>query len=227
MDELLYINIHCHSEDLHRRVITLRSISPGEASEALRFKWLTVGLHPWHIHLHDTNELLKQVEIIAQHDNVVAIGEAGLDRNTEASLSLQEDIFSKQALIAERIQKPLIIHCVRCYPELMAMHKLISPKMDWIIHGFRGNQEIAYELIKRGIYLSFGAALTGVHKNIKEVFSLIPNNRIFLETDESNLSIEDIYKKAALLKNISLEEMKQIITNNFNTVFKDNEKGMA
>jgi len=88
----------------------------------------------------------------------------------------------------------------------MSLKKQFSRSSPWIIHGFNGNQQIAERLLQENIYLSFGENLTKSEK-LQKIFSQIQINCLFIETDVSDFPIEELYKKAAALKNISLQTL--------------------
>ncbi len=141
--------------------------SPAEA-------WYSAGIHPWDS---DKEPDWNWLEKIVEDPRVVAVGEAGLDRLRGADLERQKKIFSSQALIAEKAGKPLIIHCVRCWAELLQLHALIKPKVKWIIHGFRGKAALAQQLLDAGMDISLGP-------NAPETLTqIIPPSRLHHETD--------------------------------------------
>jgi len=151
---------------------------------------------------------------------MLAIGEAGLDKICNVDFSLQLKYFEKQIQISEQFKKPLIIHCVKAFNEIIQLKKLFKPRQSWIIHGFNKNEETAQQLMKNDIKLSFGADLL----KSKKLQTLLKGNdfkNIFLETDDRDVSIEKIYIFAAGLKECSLEEFKQQIYGNFKTIFGD------
>ena len=96
------------------------------------------------------------LRVLVSGSGVVAIGEAGLDTLAESPMDLQKEVFLAQANLAEETHKPLIIHCVKAWADLIACKKAVKPEMPWIIHGFRGNGELASQLVRLGFYLSFG-----------------------------------------------------------------------
>ena len=143
----------------------------------------SVGFHPWYATQCCNFSLLEQQ---LTHPQVVALGEAGLDRLRGSSLAVQMPIFEKQALLAEEYGKPMIIHCVRCYDGLLAIHKKLRPRQPWIIHGYMGKPELAKQLTDKGIYLSFGEKF-----NAQSV-AVVPQELLLVETDESHLPIDQI-----------------------------------
>ena len=81
------------------------------------------------------------------HPQVLAMGEAGLDKLADASLSLQREVFEYQARLAEETDKPLVIHLVKAVDELLKLKQKIRPVKPWIIHGFRGKAVLAEEYL--------------------------------------------------------------------------------
>ncbi len=215
-----YIDIHTHTinnvEDfsiINKRVTSTNIVVPTKGSYSL-------GIHPW-----DTKgiseDIIDILQKISLKSNIIAIGECGLDRLRGADMDTQKNIFIQHAKLADKINKPLIIHCVKAFSELMNIYKLIKPQNPWIIHGFNQNINIAKELIKQKIYLSFGYQLLNDRSNAAKVFSEIEKEYIFVETDESNINIKEIYGQATILRNISFECFEKIIVSNFKKCFKN------
>lgn len=123
---------------------------------------------------------------MASDERIVAIGECGLDILRGASPKQQEDIFEQQALIAEQVGKPLIIHCVRATDRLLNIHRKLRPSVPWIVHGFRGKPETAMQLLRAGMLISLGE-----HFNPATAATL-PEGSYFIETDDSPLPVETI-----------------------------------
>lgn len=179
---------------------------PGISSNLL----FSLGIHPWYITRPE-----KQIELLRStiHRGITAIGETGLDKLTSAPLSLQEDIFIAQALLAEEIQKPLIIHCVKAWSELISLKKKILPEVPWIIHGFRGNKILSEQLINQGFYLSFSNRFN------PDALRAEIQNRIFLETDDTNTGIKEIYQTVATHLHLETELFALQIRENVRAVF--------
>ena len=182
--------------------IVIHNLSPEEAVNNLTDKYISVGLHPWHIKT-NWQEQFYLTEQCASQERVLMIGEAGLDKVCRTGFTLQQEIFRRQALLAETVRKPLIIHCVKAMQEVLAFHKEIHPSSPWIIHGFHGKPEQAREFLLHGFYLSFG------EKFNQESLIITPLERLCTETDESSIPIESIYWKIAKTKNISIEELQR------------------
>lgn len=178
----------------------------------------TYGIHPWFI---DRNNLRQQIESVRKNaDNpaILAIGEAGFDKLKGADPSLQRSVFEKQVEISEEVKKPVVIHCVRAWDELLSVHKRMRPKMPWIVHGFRGNVELAMQLLTKGMYLSFWFNFI-LRADSSKIIRALPGDRIFLETDGSDTGIIEIYGKVAGDNGIEVEELKSKILSNFKAFF--------
>ncbi len=213
-----YINIHTHSP-MPNRNISVRSYQPGELEEldVSENTHRSAGIHPWYIENVDKsfNQLIEALE----EDSLLLIGECGLDHVWGASQDLQESVFRKHIELSEKYEKPLLIHCVKAYNEVIAIFKEMQPKQTWIIHGFSGSQQLMEQLLDLGFYLSFGKAITNVKSKAYEVFKDVPLDRIFLETDDSPLNIRKIYEKAAEIKQIDVTELETCLVENFNKLF--------
>ncbi|WP_317048231.1 TatD family hydrolase [Flavobacterium arcticum] len=153
-------------------------------------------------------------------DNCLALGECGLDKRIEISLEIQEAIFEKQLLLAKKYNKPVILHIVAAFQELIAIKNKIQPNVPIIVHGFSKNAQVAKQLLDNGFYLSFGKYLLR-NPELLEVLAQVPENRFFLETDTIEEGIGEVYKKAATARNTDIENIKNIINNNFKTVFRN------
>lgn len=159
--------------------------------------YYSYGIHPWYIEDKD-RQLLLLTEALFD-PAVVALGEAGLDKQIAIPMPLQIDIFIEQVKLSEEFAKPLIIHCVKAWDELLAIKKELQPRMPWIVHGFRGNAMLAQQLINKGFFLSFGARF-----NPEALHTAWPNC-LFAETDESDLPITEIYANIATQLNVSID----------------------
>jgi TatD DNase family protein len=130
-------------------------------------------------------------------------------------------VFEKQLALAEKYKKPVLIHCVGAFQEIIAIKKKMNISVPLIIHGFSKNIEVANQMIKNGFYLSFGKNLI-LNKELEMVFNSIPKDRIFLETDTIEKDIIAVYEIASKYRNIEVDKMCSIINANFDTVFNKN-----
>jgi TatD DNase family protein len=160
----------------------------------------SVGIHPCHAD-DFSPELIDKMMAWSTDKRLVALGECGLDKNSRVSMEQQLNVFEQQIILSEKTGKPLIIHCVGCFNELFELKKKLNPRQLWIIHGFRGKPQLAQQALNAGCSLSFGE-----HFNVESV-RLTPIDRLFVETDESQLLISEIYHSIALIKNCLPEEL--------------------
>ena len=173
-------------------------------------KWFSAGIHPAKIS-ENFEMQFSWLKEIAQHENFVAIGECGLDGLIDVDEKLQGEVFLKQIELANELKKPVIIHCVRRFPKLISLSKI--SKVPMIVHGFNKKKTIGEELLKKQFYLSFGKSLLE-NVDLQNFLGEISLNQIFLETDDSDFDIEKLYQKVAEIKNISLEDLDEIIREN-------------
>jgi len=212
-----YYDIHTHNKSQRAGCLSIVNLYEG-FDAAPRFEACSVGLHPWHLENHDVafRELEKEVAL----GNVLAIGECGLDKVCDTDWQLQNDIFSKQIELAERSNKPLVIHCVRAYEEVMRMLEEQHVTVPVIFHGFNKNMQLAKQLVSKGYYLSFGEALMSQKGHAADALSAIPADQFFLETDDNPTAITDIYQKAAAILNTTEEGIILQVQKNFQNVFR-------
>ena len=211
-----FINLHTHKFSNLSDVIEVVNQYPWEFDASIPN--YSIGIHPWYI---DENRLESELEIIKeklQLSECLALGECGLDKRIEIPLELQFSVFKKQLEIVKQTNKPIVLHCVAAYDEVIAIKKEMKIENPMIIHGFSKNEQVAKTLLNNGFYLSFGKYLLR-NPDLEKVFTFAPENQILLETDTIEESIYQVYKKAAFIKGISIEEMKAIIFNNFSRIF--------
>ncbi|MGE5352192.1 MAG: TatD family hydrolase [Acidobacteriota bacterium] len=216
-----FINIHTHGDNCGSDEVSLINIfaeefEPNTLNESCFY---TVGLHPWNLGKTDHEKAIENVRKASGYPMVKAIGETGLDRAIDVSWEVQTEIFIRHLEIAEAVKKPMMIHCVRAFSDIIAIKKKYKFTAPWIIHGYNSNLQTAGQLLKYGCYLSFGKFLFNSKSKVPDVFAEVPMERFFLECDDSNLSIETIYEKASALKNISLDILKRQMKENFLTLF--------
>ncbi len=211
----LHINIHSHApaqpgewaiQNLYNNFNSI--IKPGTYS---------AGLHPWYIHETAWKQEFESLKSLSRQEHVIAIGECGLDKVCNTPFQLQQQVFIAQLLWANEINKPLIIHCVRAFDEILKLLEIHKNKVPVIFHGFNKNRLLAEKLTTKGHWVSFGKAL--LQPGSHDAFSLVPAGQFFLETDDATVSIEPIYKAAANIKNTTVDELHLQLKKNVHTVF--------
>ncbi|GGH14998.1 TatD family hydrolase [Pedobacter zeae] len=211
-----FLDIHTHKTAVQKGVTSIQSLSlTNDIFLAMpKTKPISVGLHPWFAQIDQLDFQMKYLTVVANQNNVKLIGECGLDRLRGENLENQVIILEKQLELAEKIRKPLILHCVKCFSELIAVKERLKVKVPMIIHGFNKNEVLGKQLLDKGFILSFGTAAL---KASSGVAKLIENtDRFFLETDDSDISIQEIYQAAAILKKCSVDELKARIFADWN-----------
>ncbi|OXB10596.1 hydrolase TatD [Flavobacterium plurextorum] len=211
-----FFNFHTHQFTNQSDILELVNQYPQDFDASIPY--YSIGIHPWYIKEDRLEDDLKIIEEKLQTKNCLALGECGLDKRVEIPLELQIQVFEKQLALAEKYRKPVVIHCVAAFQEIIAIKKRMKISVPMIIHGFSKNSQVAEQLIAAGFYISFGKYLLQ-NPNLKEVFQKIPNDRFFLETDTIDESIQQVYNLAAAYKNSTVKELQEIITRNYERVF--------
>ena len=163
---------------------------------------------------------ISQILRFSDSQILKAIGECGLDRACDSDFELQREVFIKQIELSEQYHKPMIIHAVRSYPDIISIRKETKSNQPWIIHGFNGNEHSAEQLLRHdGIYLSLGDVLFKNEKRAERLLDIIPLDRLFLETDVAERSIVEVYEKASLLSGVATDILRKDIFDNFVKIF--------
>lgn len=165
-------------------------------------------------------------DLIKNHSKIVAIGEIGLDYYwNKDNKEKQREVFRKQLEIAEKLDIPVVIHSRDSIGETYEI--LSEYKVRGVIHCFSGSLEMAKKFIDLGFLLGIGGVVTFKNSKLYQVIEKIPLTSIVLETDSPYLSPEPnrgkinessniplIAEKIASIKNVSLEKVASITTNN-------------
>jgi TatD DNase family protein len=214
--EIRYIDFHSHQPGRGGDTITIMNLMAGEEVPAdfPQNTLFSAGIHPWQLSGDNTEQLQTELILTAAHPHVVLIGEAGFDRLKGPSTEIQYRAFVFQAEMAVEMNKPMVIHCVRGWEELRRAHREVNPDRPWVIHGFRGNGELAASLSGDGFWFSLGSK--GISPDILRTIS---HERILLETDDTGESIEDVYRIFAVKAGYDEETAFSLIKGNFNSLF--------
>lgn len=163
------------------------SATSAELSEKYPFFWCACGVHPHEaekeLKTTDINEIEKRIVNFAEKKKCVAIGEIGLDYHYDFSpRELQKEIFELQLKLSKELDLPVIVHDREAHEDTMTLLKKYRPK--GVVHCFSGSVEMAREVLKLGMYIGLGGAVT--FKNAKKpvaVAAATDIDRILLETD--------------------------------------------
>ena len=211
-----YINIHTHHLSKDDGVFFFNNRF-GFDKELYTKSYFSIGIHPWDADL----EFSKiEFENFISHQNCAAIGECGLDNLKGLDLDFQKTIFKFQLNLAVKYKKPVIIHCVKAFDEIVEVCEPFQSKIPLIIHGFNKSEQLAKQLIDKGFYISFGYV---IFKKNDFNFNAICLDNLFLETDnDDKLTIKEIYNVCALRFKISKIDLKEKIYSNFTNLFLKN-----
>ena len=220
----MFVDIHTHADN--QSVI---KIVNGDEVRILR----TEGIHPWELDRHfDWSEAewrnLRQTidsklsytgdfstPFHSARNDVSAIGEVGLDKVHKETFEKQIKVFEEMIRLSETYRKPMIIHCVRAYSEIIEIRKKSKATMPWVIHGFSSSVETMRQLLRHDMYISLGEVLYRNENQAVEILKNVPLDRLFLETDVSGRDIREVYAKAAKLMNCEVEFLCNKIFENY------------
>ena len=195
----MLIDIHTHLSDTSSTLNAIVNCEPNEF-RPVDGQLYSVGVHPWTLgegrEVVDKQTLLR----VASHPQVVAIGESGIDLLRGGVLFQQMLVFRQAVEVSEELSKPLIIHCVKAHDIIAQLRREMKPRMDWIIHGFRGKPTVAQILLQSGCSLSYGEQFN------PESLAVTPLDRLYAETDTSMLSIDAIVQALSASRGVDLTQ---------------------
>ncbi len=246
----MYTDTHCHiRSDIYKNIdeIIELSINAGvtkminngtnlesnkevlELSEKYKALYPALGIQPEEL----DDDINKSLDFIENNiDKIIAIGEIGLDYYySNDTKTKQLEIFEKQMKLADKYNKPVIIHSRNAFDDTIKIIKKY-PKVKGVIHCFSGNLKEAEEYINQGYMLGIGGIVTFKNSDLKNVLKEIPIQNIVLETDSPYLSpvpnrgkqnnpsnIPHIASFLTNIYNVSLKEISQEIEKNVNSIF--------
>lgn len=217
-DKKRYINIHGHRQASSiDEWVMMNLMAKDFPPEDIENGYYSIGFHPYNVEKADELETLEKVKRAVEHPRVLAVGEIGLDKSIEAPMEKQMRIFEKQVAIAESVNLPVVLHVVRAFNEMVGFMKANQPVVPMIVHGYSGSPQMAEELVKAGFMISFGEAISGEHSKIVEALQRVPVEKMFLETDEGDMDIRELYQFAAVIKGVSVDHLRLQIYENART----------
>lgn len=212
-----YINIHTHHKPLAINEFVLRNAYLFSQKSDIIQCGFSYGVHPWLVSQFEWDQVEKtMLQLLVEH-KMQAVGETGLDK-LKPFWEKQVYFFEQQALLAEKYRKPVIVHCVKAYYELIPFIKKINT--PFILHGYDGNLFQTKELAKmEQVYFSFGPRQFKNPEKLKATINFIGRHRIFLETDTYRIPVERVYGEAIKIMNINERELIRQIQQNYERVF--------
>ena len=209
-----FVDIHTHTTKTGDNLIQIVNLDIQRDVPELGY--FSYGIHPWALDNTEfqSEKALQTLEEKLKLPQVLALGEAGLDKMHKASFEQQIELFERQIELSEALQKPMILHDVRSHNEIIALQKKHRAKQHWVVHGFSGTEQDIKQLIGQGIFLSVGESLLHPERKIYKSFKFIDLDYLFIETDMAEIGVEKVYETAAkLLETDIVTIQKQIFTN--------------
>lgn len=153
-----------------------------ELCEKYKYFYCALGIHPSEISDNSETEF-QSIKVLTNYGKCVAVGEIGLDYHYDfVPKDKQLEFFEKQLQFATEADLPVIVHDREAHEDTLTLLKKYKPK--GVLHCFSGSVEMAKEIIKLGMYIGLGGAVT--FKNARkplEVAEYLPEDRLLLETD--------------------------------------------
>ncbi len=210
----MYINIHSHFSPVENEW-TLQSIYR-DFDRDMRPGFFSAGLHPWYLQ-RDYKEDMEKLWLLSASGAMLAFGECGLDKLCNTGFARQQTAFEQQVVYANARNKPLIIHCVRAYKEVLYTLEKSGNKVPVVFHGFNKSRELALQLTGKGYYLSFGKQIQ--KPAIQEYLPALPLAQIFFETDDAAIPVRNVYEWASAALGISTDDLVLQIKKNAENIF--------
>jgi TatD DNase family protein len=202
-----YHDFHTHSETAGDGVIRLVCVEPGRRAASP----FACGIHPWRSAEPDVDAELRLLERQAGAGELAAVGEIGLDRLRGAPLERQAEIFRAQLQLAARHDLPVVIHNVRCTPEILAMLEAPERSLWHRAPSGKGNLE---RIVATGAVVSFTA------DGLRHVDpAAVPLEQLGLETDDGGGDIRDAFRRAAGMWQVTEAELCARLEANFRRLF--------
>lgn len=218
LESSTYIDFHTHRyrkmDD--KDIVEIASVHLGQP---IPQGWYTLGMHPWWTEHVSEDDLATIREILLDDPACLALGEVGLDKLKGPNMDRQQDILKSLLDISTQVHKPVILHCVRAFHQLLELKKDFPQIEKWCIHGYSRHKTLAYQLLDQGFMLSIMPSKK-MHPSYIDLIQSLPPDRFFLETDSMpETDIESIYSQVARLRGITIENLQQQLIQNVKSFF--------
>lgn len=203
--------------------------------EKYPFIYAAVGWHPVDA-IDFTDEDLRWLEELSQHEKVVALGEMGLDYHWDKSPhDVQKEVFRKQIALAKKVNLPVIIHNREATEDVLAiLQEEKASEVGGVLHCYSGEVEQVSQALEMNFYISLGGPVTFKNaKAPKEVAKIVPSDRLLIETDCPFLAphphrgkrneptyVRLVAEAIAALREVSIETIEAETTANAQRLFK-------
>lgn len=216
LTENFYLNFHAHQQEPAQDEIVIQSlflqndlITP--KSDKIFF---TAGLHPWHAGQLNQYLIKTKLEQLINSGSIIAVGETGLDKLKGPDLNTQVDVFKIHIEIAEKYNLPVIVHSVKSHNEILKLKIDLKSKVPWVIHHFNGSEQTAMDFINHGFYLSLSYHINNKNSHLGKYLNKLPIKKIFLETDDFDVDIKELYEVFAQKYGVTIESLKKQLIHN-------------
>lgn len=205
------IDFHTHRQNAADAII---SVNPWQFDPQPGL-WYSVGFHPWYNVDTLTDNDFTQLEQCARHEQVLAIGETGMDSLKGAALDIQAKVFERHLHIAATVAKPVVVHSVRTAQNILTVRRHAGlTSVTLAIHGMRANAHVAQTLLNADCYLSYGIRFN------PDALSSTPLDRLLIETDDSGATIDEVATQIAQVLHLTSNEVKSISAANTATLLR-------
>ena len=216
----MLIDLHCHKKEVKADTLSIINVEVSKDilqnklsllfNNDLQFKdsYISLGVHPWQSSFWKGEDILL-CKSLFENKNVLFIGETGFDKHCDVQKEKQTEVFSSQLNIADSLKKPVLLHNVGGMEIILKAMKEYKSIPAWILHGFRGNIQELKQLTAKDFYFSFGEKFNA------ETLKACDETRLFIESDVSEKSIEEIYSLVAETRGVSVNELVSQIEINF------------
>jgi TatD DNase family protein len=207
----MLVDIHTHHLEHNAKHYTVLN-APNLNFSSWGDRPVSLGLHPWYLVAETWQFELSTLKESLHDSRVVAIGECGLDKLCTTPWDLQMMAFQAQLELAEETGKPLILHVVRSHNEVLNMLRKRHFSFPFLFHGFAQHPQWAKSIVQAGGYLSVGPRI--LKNSYKEIIKSIPLDRLFLETDNSPFSLEELYDAVSMMLKCKASELEEQLARN-------------
>lgn len=253
----MFIDTHCHMTDpklanteeiisrMHemnvKKIIT-SGFDPASSIEAVKFAekhdgvYASIGIYPCEVDKVD-EDYIENLRTLAKNKKVVAIGEVGLElREGSPDFEIQKKVLIQQLQLANELHLPLVFHCREAIGKMLEILKENKNLLTYggTFHCFTESKEVAMEILKLGLNISFGGVSTFKNaKKVQDAVEVVPLEKILLETDSPYLAPEPFRSKLntpafipyiaqniAKIKGVQVQEVAEITTKNAEKLFK-------
>lgn len=182
---------------------------------------VSVGYHPLFLKEEGcVEEQISRLEtLLDTHTNIVALGEIGWDKRLSLPMEEQDVWVKAQVNLAQRYRLPVFFHVVGAWHLLLALQKEHKGPdgVPFIVHGFRGKEELLQQLLSAGIAVSLSRL-----PQDQDSLKLLSEHPFLLETDDTDLDVREVYKTFADAFGWSLEGLSQHIQESCREIFGGN-----